>query len=136
LIFIDRSLSRRVAEALDVVRRDVLWLEPTFPPDTPDPVWIAEAGANDWLVISRDKKLRTRYENWAAIRDSNVGCFVLTQPEPLRRWPLLQFMARHLDHLIATFETTPRPFIFAVRADGVVRRADEFDGVRRLRSQS
>lgn len=127
-IFIDRSLSRRVAEALASVRGDVEWLEPRYTPDTPDPAWIADAGSEGWLVISKDKKLRTRHENWRAIQEHSAGCFVLTHNTALPKWEALKFIAQHLDEMIRLFEETPRPFIFSVNALGHFSRFDDFKG--------
>ena len=67
MIFIDCSIPRGVANALKAVRNDVLWLEDRFALDTEDRVWLAAAGTNDWLVISRDKKVITRPGERAAI---------------------------------------------------------------------
>lgn len=103
-----------------------MWLEPEFSHDAPDPVWLAAAGEAGWLVISKDKKLRTRRENWEAIRDYGVGCFVLTHSTALPRWQALQFLTLHLDQMIKLFEETSRPFIFSVNAQGKFTRFDDF----------
>src|SRR5687767_13527362 len=60
MIFVDRSIPRGVANALKEVRADVVWLEDLFPHDVKDEDWLREAGRQGWLVISRDKKIRTR----------------------------------------------------------------------------
>jgi hypothetical protein len=61
------------------VRSDVIWLEDRFPGRTPDRVWLAQAGAENWLVISRDKRIRYRPGERAAIMENRVGCFCFTQ---------------------------------------------------------
>lgn len=59
MIFIDRSVPKGVAEAIKKVRPDVLWLEDRFPHDIPDEEWLPVAGREGWLVVLRDKKVRT-----------------------------------------------------------------------------
>lgn len=67
MIFIDRSIPKSVAEALKLVREDVFWLEDLFRHDTRDADWLARAGSAEWLVIMRDKKVRTRAGERAVI---------------------------------------------------------------------
>ena len=113
MIFIDRSIPRGVARALQAVRDDVIWLEDRFPHHVTDPVWLREAGVSDWLVISRDKRIRTRPGERRTIIENGVGCFCLTQKQPLTRWEYLKLLAATLDEMEALFAATPRPFIFA-----------------------
>lgn len=60
MIFIDRSVPRGVADAVKKIRDDVLWLEDKFPHSVSDEVWLARAGREGWLVITHDRKVRTR----------------------------------------------------------------------------
>src|SRR5205814_5888396 len=90
LILIDRSVPRGVADALKYVRDDVRWLDDEFPHGTPDHVWLARAGATRWLVIMRDKKVRSRPAERRAILENNVGCFCLIQKHDPTRWGYLK----------------------------------------------
>lgn len=85
MIFVDRSVPRRVVRAIQVVRTDVKWLEDIegFGPETPDEEWLAAVGANGWPVLTRDKKIRTRPGERGAIIEHGVGCFVSMQNRPL-----------------------------------------------------
>lgn len=122
MIFVDRSIPRAVAQALQAVRDDVIWLEDRFPHDTKDPVWLRDAGMNGWLVVSRDKKVRTRPGERQAIIDNSVGCFCLTQKQPPTRWECLKLIVMTLDEMERLFSQTPRPFIYGVRRSGQLRR--------------
>ncbi len=124
MIFVDRSIPKSVATALNATRGDVEWLEPRFRPDAPDPEWLRAAGEGGWVVLSRDKKLRTRPAERRAIAAYGVGCFILTQRAPLSPWGYLKLLVPILDDLVVGFEQTPRPFIYTVSRDGVLRRAD------------
>jgi len=121
MIFIDRSIPKPVAEALKLVRDDVRWLEDEFAHDTPDALWLTEIGARGWLVVCRDKRIRTRPGERQAIIDGQVGCFCLTQKQPLTRWQYLKLLALTLDEMGQMFERTPRPFIYGVGGTGQLR---------------
>jgi len=111
-----------VADAIKRVRSDVVWLEDLFPDVTKDPVWLQQAGENRWLVICRDKKVRTRPGELAAIRDYGVGCFYLTQKRDGTRWEYLKLLALTLDEMVRVYASTARPFIFGVSREGQFRR--------------
>ncbi|MCY0898115.1 MAG: hypothetical protein OWU33_04140 [Firmicutes bacterium] len=123
MIFLDRSLPRSVARALRMVRNDVIWLEdwPAFDENTPDIVWLERAGQEGWIVVTRDKRIRTRPHERSALLRYGVGCFVLAQNRNLTRWEYLKLLTATLDHMETLFDTTPRPFIFAVYSDGSIR---------------
>lgn len=121
MIFIDRSIPKPVAEALKLVRNDILWLEDRFDHSAKDAAWLAVAGASNWLVIVRDKKIRTRVGERRAIVEHQVGCFILNQGDNPTRWLYLKLLAMTLDEMITIFETTARPFIFTVSREGVMR---------------
>lgn len=86
MIFIDRSVPKGVAEAIKQVRDDVLWLEDKFSHDIPDEKWLPVAGHEGWLVILRDKKVRTRPGEREKIMQHGVGCFILNQKQDPTRW--------------------------------------------------
>ncbi len=121
MIFIDRSIPKGVAEALKQVRDDVHWLEDKFPHATPETVWLPIAGQNDWLVILRDKKVRTRPGERAAIIRNRVGCFIIHQKQDLTKWEYLKLLAKTLDKMEEYFGVTPRPFICKVDRQGEFR---------------
>jgi len=119
VIFIDRSIPRRVAEELRRVTDDpVIFLDDRFPPDTPDREWLAVAGREGWLVISRDKRIRRRPGEREAIRVNGVGCFILGWRKNLKREEYVDVLVGSLDEMQARFAETPRPFIYVVNAAG------------------
>ena len=124
MIFVDRSIPRGVAEELRGLCDDtVIFLDERFPPDTPDREWLAVAGQEGWLVISRDKRIRRRPGEREAIRANGVGCFILGWRKNLTREEYVDVLATSLDEMQARFEETPRPFIFVVDANGNMRKA-------------
>jgi hypothetical protein len=118
MIFIDRSIPKGVADALKAVRDDVKWLEDEFPHDIKEPDWLRDVGAWGWLVICRDKKIRTRPGERRALMENGVGCFVLTQRDSPKRWDYLKLLAKTLDEMERIFATTERPFLYGVSREG------------------
>lgn len=122
MIFIDRSIPRGVARALQQVRDDVLWLEDRFAHDATDKTWLATAGQEGWLVITRDKKIRSRPGERRALIENGVGCFVLNQRANFTRWDYLKLIAASLDEMERIFRETERPFIYTLSRTGVLTR--------------
>src|SRR5437773_10036328 len=52
--------------------------------DAPDPEWLAFAGKNNWIVITRDERIRYRVAEKQAIRRAKVRAFVLAAQGDLR----------------------------------------------------
>ena len=84
-------------------------------------MWLAKAGTNNWLVITRDKHIRTREGERESILRNGVGCFILTRKKAYGRWQTLKFLAAHLDRMVDHFDNAERPFIVMVDGQGVFR---------------
>jgi len=122
VIFIDRSVPRGVACALKAVRDDVAWLEDLYPHDAKDLQWLPDAGREGWLVISRDKKIRSRPGERRAILENHVGCFIIGAKRNLTKWEYLKLLAAMLDEMQRLFHETERPFIYMVHSTQGLRR--------------
>ena len=48
-----------------------------FAQDAPDPEWLAAVGKNNWIVITRDERIRYRVAEKQAMRRAKVRAFVL-----------------------------------------------------------
>lgn len=125
MIFFDRSIPKSVINALKLVGvEDILSHDDVFPQNTPDPVWLARAGQQGWVVVTRDKKIRTRTGEVRTLITYGVGCFILTTNRPLTRWEHLKLFVLTLDRMKVLAETVGKPFIFTVTCDGNFRRLD------------
>jgi predicted nuclease of predicted toxin-antitoxin system len=119
--FIDRSVPRSVADAVKRIRDDVLSLEDEFSHDVSDREWLAAAGERGWLVITHDRKVRTRPGERRAIMEHGVGCFILTYKQDLKKEEIAALITENLDEMERRFEETPRPFIYTVSKSGEFR---------------
>jgi hypothetical protein len=77
--YLDESIySRALCEALEeagaVVRRPGV----DIPFGTPDATWLSTAGAQVWIVLMQDQRVRQRALEVNALRAARVGTFVLT----------------------------------------------------------
>jgi hypothetical protein len=114
VIFIDASLPKTVAVELKKVREDVVFKHDVFRPGTDDPIWLRRVGAEGWLAITRDGRIRTRPGERAAIMENGVGCFILTHQKDLPKPEVVQIVFDYLPEMERLFNSTPRPFIYTV----------------------
>jgi hypothetical protein len=122
VIFLDRSIARSVAIWLRDEPDEVLYLDDRYPPATPDSVWLADAGAFGWLVITRDKRIRLRSHERRAIEAAEAGCFVLASRLHTSPDGQFQLIRTHLAEMERLFVATPRPFVFTIDSRGTFRR--------------
>jgi hypothetical protein len=121
VIFIDRSIPRGVAEAVKRMRQDVIWLEDEFRHDIPDEEWLVVAGQKGWLVITHDRRIRTRPGERRAIMENGVGCFIMTYRQDLQKEEIVALISSTLEERERRFKATPRPFIYTVSKNGEFR---------------
>lgn len=121
MIFVDASVPRSVADEIKKVRPGARWKGDLFPLDTKDSVWLQVAGEQGWLVITHDKKIRTRPGERRAIMEHGVGCFILAYRQNLKKPEIAEMVLSALEDMEELFERTPRPFIYTVSKDGEFR---------------
>lgn len=78
VFFVDRSLGKGVRDALRSAGADVVYLEDEHEHDTSDAHWLATAGKNGYVVITKDKQIRRRLAEREALLAANVRAFFLT----------------------------------------------------------
>lgn len=108
-------------EYLRAERSDVRWLEDEFPSNTPDTEWLPKVGAWGWLVISRDKKIRTRPAERHEILANGVGCFFLASKRNLPKAEMIALVRKTLPEMERIFASAPRPFIYTIDSRGQLR---------------
>jgi hypothetical protein len=112
--FIDRSLGQRaVPSALRDAGFEVVIHDDVFAPDTDDEVWLAEAGARDWIVLMKDDRIRYRPRERAALEAAWVRAFALTNAKLTGEEQALLFRmhAGRIERFCAEY---PGPFVVGV----------------------
>lgn len=76
--FVDRSLGARVvADALRAAGEVVEIHDDHFAADAPDHVWLGQVGANAWVVLSKDDRIRRSPVEREALLTAGVAAFFL-----------------------------------------------------------
>jgi len=78
VFFVERSLGRRVvADALRQAGVRVEIHADYFADRTEDPVWLSQVGPRGWIVLMKDKHIRSRPHEREALLTAGVRAFVL-----------------------------------------------------------
>lgn len=120
-LFIDRSLGQQVvAQALREVGAIVETHDQHFAVDAPDEAWLREAGARGWAVLTKDRRIRYRKNEKAAVVDAKVRLFVLTAGN-LTGGEMAAAFVQALPRIRRLAHESAAPFIARVDASGHVR---------------
>ena len=122
--FLDRSLGRKaVPEALRADGWDVITLAEHYgmPADeqVADTDWIKEAAKRGWPILMKDKRIRHRPAEIAAVTEHKARCFVITRgglPSPDMAQRFITNKAA-----ILTAAAEPGPYIYSVQMDRISR---------------
>lgn len=79
VLFLDRTHGRKTLPAL--LKRVGFVVEAhcdTFDSEEPDPIWIAECGRRDWIILSGDKRLETNVQNRQAVIEGRCKVFIFS----------------------------------------------------------
>ncbi len=118
--FVDESLLA-IGKALAAVRDDLVYPgHPNCPIDrgTADEDWLPVVGENDWSVLMRDKRIRTRKPERSRLMAHGVRAFCLTGSGNQTRWDMLQLLVGHWTRIEDT-SAQPGPFIYGVSSAGL-----------------
>jgi PIN like domain len=122
--FLDRSLGRKaVPEALRADGWDVITLAEHYgiPADEniADTEWIEEAAQRGWAILMKDKRIRHRQAEIAAVTDHRARCFVITRGD----LPSADMVQRFITNKAAILATAadPGPYIYSVQTDRISR---------------
>ena len=77
ILFFDRNFGPRVPQALRLLDLEVVGHDERFDPDTPDEMWLTEAGRQGWVVITHDRGIGVNQKELSALIAESVPCFVL-----------------------------------------------------------
>jgi predicted nuclease of predicted toxin-antitoxin system len=117
--FVDRSLgSRVVVAALRDAGAAVEAHDAHFQVDTEDAVWIAEVSRKEWVILSKDKRIRRRGDERLAILVAMARVFNLMSGNMTGR-EMADLLVARLADMEAVCAVHPAPFIFMVGRDGL-----------------
>ncbi|HWQ69948.1 MAG TPA: hypothetical protein VN494_08345 [Patescibacteria group bacterium] len=120
VVFLDRSLGKnRIASALRQAGVEVHVHDDDFSPDARDEEWLQEVGQRGWVVFTKDRKIRYRSPELAAIIRANVRTFVLTGGN-LQGEEMGRTFVKALPAIRRFVSRNPPPFVATVTRSGSV----------------
>ena len=110
--FTDRDLGKRFPALLRSAGISVEGHGDHFRNDAKDEDWIVEVGKRGWVVVTRDKRIRYKPNELAAVKTAGIAMFVLSgkAPHPV----LAQNFVYTIDRIEAFVLKQKRPFIAKV----------------------
>jgi hypothetical protein len=123
--YLDASIPFPVSQALALVRDDVMYPGgpgcPITTPGAKDAEWLPVAGHHGWIVLMRDKRVRSRPGERQALQENRVRAFVLTTAGNYSRWRILDLLVRRWPDVETIAGTDEPPYIYAVTQQGLRR---------------
>jgi PIN like domain len=119
--FVDEN-SLGVAKALTYVRGDVTWPGAPggpVPADTADTAWLLVVGQAGLVVLTRDKRIRSRPLERHALLDHDVRACFLTRGGSLDLFQQLRLWLRFWDDIETLVAENPAPWLASVTRSGV-----------------
>jgi len=107
----------------DVLRKAGLNVEihdDHFPQNAQDPEWLTAAGRKNWIVVTRDERIRYRVAERQAIRRAKVRAFVLAAQGDLRADMLAEIFLKALSKIRRMVKQQKPPFIAKISRGGEV----------------
>jgi len=123
--YLDASIPVDVYRALHCVRGDVLYPgEPGCPVEergAKDSDWLPIAGERGWIVLIRDKRIRSRPWERQAFIDARVPLFCMTGGGNYSKWQTLELLVRRWERITEVAASEVPPYIYSVTQEGVRR---------------
>lgn len=120
VFFVDRSLgNREVAAALLDRGARVEIHDAHFASDAQDAEWIEAVGRLGWVILTKDKRIRHRPLELAAVRAVGARMFALTAGN-LTGQEMAEIFARHVESMTRIALSEPAPFVARVSRSRIV----------------
>ena len=75
--FFDNNISQHLTDGIKAFGEDVIHLKEIFPQDTSDAEWLKYIGERQFVLITRDERVRRNPAELSALRIYKVGAFFL-----------------------------------------------------------
>jgi len=120
--FIDRSLGRYdIPNYLKSKGLKVEIHDDHFAPQTKDEEWLECVGRKGWIVITKDKHIRTRNNEKQMVQKHAVAVFALTRGE-FNGTKMAQIIEKALDKIIKAVEKEIPPYIFSITKSSNIKK--------------
>ncbi len=115
--FFDNNLSPHLAKGMREFGQDAAHLTEHFAPAEKDEVWLRHLGANGWILVTRDERIRWNPAEIRALRDEGVGAFFLGGKNR-SRCDLIEQVVRNWRRMKDYATRTTKPFAFRIPPSG------------------
>ncbi|PYL11615.1 MAG: hypothetical protein DMF44_05130 [Verrucomicrobia bacterium] len=109
-----------MAGALRIAGLNVEIHDDHFAQDAKDEEWLMVVGQKNWVVVTRDERIRYRAAAKQAIRRAKIRAFVLTAQGNLRAEMLAEIFLKALPKIRQTVKQRKPPFIAKISRGGDV----------------
>lgn len=119
--FVDRSLGRGIV--VDELRALGEIVEPHddhFAQNTPDAEWLVDVGRRGWVVLTKDKNIRSNQLEHVALVRANVACFMLGRGD-LKAEAMGKIFVASLPRMKRVLRRFALPMAASLSASGHVR---------------
>lgn len=121
VFFLDRSLGKHdVAHALRGAGASIEIHDDHLSQDARDEEWLGLAGRNEWVVLTKDKRIRFRPLEKRSLMEAGVRAFVFT-PGSMTGPETAHALVLALPRMLRMVELSPGPWIAGVSRTGSVR---------------
>jgi hypothetical protein len=92
-----------------------------IPFGTQDEVWLATAGAQGWIVLMRDQRVRHRALEIESLREARVGAFVLTAGQATAQSTAVVVLSK-LQKVVNISRSERKPFLYTLGMAGALSK--------------
>ncbi|HWY53983.1 MAG TPA: hypothetical protein VNZ03_05940 [Terriglobales bacterium] len=118
IVFLDRSLGKQViATTLRIAGFQVEVHDDHFSPDAKDELWLTEVGRKGWIVLTKDKKIKYRMVELAAVVAANAKVFTLTAGS-VQGSEMATIFVKAISKIKAYVEANTPPYIVRISKAG------------------
>ena len=120
IFFLDRSLGKkRIATALRLAGVTVHVHDDHFPSNAKDAEWLSQVGGHEWVVLTKDHRIRYRNIERMALLKAGVAAFILTSGD-LQGEEMAAIFVKALPAVSRFLKKHKKPFIARVSRKGSV----------------
>lgn len=124
VFLIDESMGAKLArEALRDAGYTTTHVTEHFAPGTADEIWLARAGQERWIVVTRDRKLRKRQNEVAAILEHRVFA-VIVAAHGATGQDVAEQLRKYANRIVELASTVRPPAIFTLTRRNGPQRYD------------